>query len=327
MAEGMASRKVHGIQRVLVKIDNAIKNENFYEAHQMYKTLYFRYLTQKRYSELLDLLYDGANLLIQHKQDTSGADLANLYIEVLVKSDTKQSEEVMAKISSLLSILNPDLPERENFLYSAVRWSSTPEHKLGHPKLHQMIAQVFWKEKNYTLARRHFLRSCDGSGFGSMLVEVHQSSGYSSEVDLFIVQVVLQCLCLRNKAMAVITFECYTTEHPYIEGPPYLLPLLNFISFLLKAVESGALSAFTILCEEYALSLKRDPSYLDYLEKIGQIFFGLPTSRRQPRSLFGNLFQSILNGLGDSSSETETEVGGGDQPKSDCRQVTESELD
>lgn len=41
----------------------------------------------------------------------------------------------------------------------------------------------------------------------------------------------------------------------------------------------------------------------------------------------GNLFQSILNGLGDSSSETETEVGGGDQPKSDSRQVTESELD
>lgn len=52
---------------------------------------------------------------------------------------------------SLLSILSPELPERENFLYSAVRWSSTPEHKLGHPKLHQMIAQVFWKGNNFFL--------------------------------------------------------------------------------------------------------------------------------------------------------------------------------
>lgn len=35
------------------------------------------------------------------------------------------------------------------------------------------------------------------------------------------------------------TFVSYTCEHPRIKkgGPPYILPLLNFIFFLLQAVE------------------------------------------------------------------------------------------
>ena len=37
----MASRR-GGIERVLSKLKNSIENENYYEAHQMYRTLYFR---------------------------------------------------------------------------------------------------------------------------------------------------------------------------------------------------------------------------------------------------------------------------------------------
>ena len=37
----MASRR-GGIERVLSKLKNSIDNENYYEAHQMYRTLYFR---------------------------------------------------------------------------------------------------------------------------------------------------------------------------------------------------------------------------------------------------------------------------------------------
>ena len=31
-----------GIERVLSKLKTSIENENYYEAHQMYRTLYFR---------------------------------------------------------------------------------------------------------------------------------------------------------------------------------------------------------------------------------------------------------------------------------------------
>lgn len=42
MADISTGRKVHGVQRVLSKLETSIKNGNYYEAHQMYRTLYFR---------------------------------------------------------------------------------------------------------------------------------------------------------------------------------------------------------------------------------------------------------------------------------------------
>ena len=50
-------------------------------------------------------------------------------------------------------------------------------------------------EKNYLLARQHFIHSRDGSGCAAMLVELHEQRGYVNEIDLFIAQAVLQYAC------------------------------------------------------------------------------------------------------------------------------------
>lgn len=45
-------------------------------------------------------------------------------------------------------------------------------------------------------------------------------------------------LCLRNKDTAQMAFVKYTESHPDVRsGPPYIHPLLNFLWFLLLAVE------------------------------------------------------------------------------------------
>lgn len=51
---------------------------------------------------------------------------------------------------------------------------------------------------------------------------------------------ILACrfLCLKNKNSALVVFTTYTQKHPSIEdGPPFVQPLLNFIWFLLLAVD------------------------------------------------------------------------------------------
>lgn len=103
----------------------------------------------------------------------------------------------------------------------------------------QNIAQVYWNEKNYVQARHHYLYSSDGKGCAKLLIEFQMTQGYYCEIDLFIAQAVLQYLCMRNTNTASQTFTNYTKEHPRINksGPPYLFPLLNFIWFLLQAVE------------------------------------------------------------------------------------------
>lgn len=103
----------------------------------------------------------------------------------------------------------------------------------------QNIAQIYWNEKNYAQARYHYLHSRDGNGCAKLLIELQVAQGFGCEADLFIAQAVLQFLCLSNKSTASQTFSSYTKEHPNIKksGPPYLLPLLNFVWFLLQAIE------------------------------------------------------------------------------------------
>ena len=60
----------------------------------------------------------------------------------------------------------------------------------------------------------------------------------------------LRFLCLRKILTATKCFQTYTKEHPHVEkGPPFVKPLLNFLWFLLVAVERyavfGAIQAQT----------------------------------------------------------------------------------
>lgn len=169
---------------------------------------------------------------------------------------------------------------------------------MGHPLMHKVIAQLMWDEGNLEQARHHFLLSKDGNGCGKMLIQLSQSKGLPRETDLFIAQVVLQQLCLKEIQSAMETFQTYTKYHPKIArtDPPFIMPLLNFVFFLLKIIESkNKLAIFKKLCELYKPSLDRDPSYEKYLEKIGVIFFGAP--QPQQRAGTGGIFGDLINQL------------------------------
>lgn len=68
-------------------------------------------------------------------------------------------------------------------------------------------------------------------------------------------------------------------------------------------ISSRKLAAFTVLCEQYQPSIKRDPCYVQYLDKIGQIFFGVKPPQRQNGGFLGNFIQNFLGGLDDDSDD------------------------
>jgi hypothetical protein len=185
-----------------------------------------------------------------------------------------------------------------------------------------------------------------------MLIEYQITCGFGTEVDLFIAQFILQLLCIRTsgapvsaspenqsglehhkssggfsfkaldvktpqQALANETLQCYAEKHPQIlrSSPPFLLPLVNFLWFLLLAIDSGKTVTFKVLCELYSTTLTRDPSYKDYLTRIGEIYFGVqpPTRPRGMGGLFGNLIQSLFDDGDDDDEEEEGPVRGGVQ--------------
>lgn len=181
--------------------------------------------------------------------------------------------------------------------------------------MHKLAAQIMWNEGNIDQAHNHFIFSRDGNGFGRMLVELSQSKGLPSEVDLFIVQVVLQQLCVKEKASASDTFATYTKFHPKIAccEPPFPMPLLNFVHFLLKSVDTGKLPMFRTLCDMYKVALARDSSFDKYLQKIGVLFFGVVPTPQRSGGMFGNLINQLFSSLDDGeeeADETDDEFGG-----------------
>jgi len=301
-----AGRSRGGTDRVLSKLKASIENENYYEAHQMYRTLYFRYVSQKKFSELEGMLFDGAILLFSHQETASGVDLAKLYVETLTQAEAGPEEARFQRLSKLYQLIPGDNVDKPLYLSTCLKWSSKENSTVGHPRLHQHLAYTLWQNKQYPEARQHFLQSQDGEGCGSMLVEFHLTRGYSSELDLFIAQTVLQYLCLKKSIAASTAFLAYTKEHPKLgTGPPYSNPLLNFIWFLLLSIQtSQSLSVYSILCEKYKLAIERDPQYLEYLDKIGQHFFGVPAPvKPKPGGMFSGLFDQLLSAMNDEDEE------------------------
>ena len=145
---------------------------------------------------------------------------------------------------------------------------------------------------------------------------------------VIIVGTVLQMLCLRKHLVAAVTLKSYTESHPSLQGekkgPPYKHPLLNFVWLLLLAIEhKQSVTAYTILVEKYTPSLKRDPSYLEYLDKIGQHFFGLaPPPKARSGGMFSGIFDSLLNVINDDGDDSSDDDNGGFPSTSTSRKAS-----
>lgn len=113
-------RSQRGVSRVLVKLDNSIEAGNYYEAHQMYRTLYFRYNAQKKFDDCLDLLYNGAIKLAAKQQDASAADLGLLLIDTLEKrgNENKDGDLWVERVGTLITQLKSTTVERETLIVS-----------------------------------------------------------------------------------------------------------------------------------------------------------------------------------------------------------------
>lgn len=118
-----ASAGQRGVSRVLAKLSQSLAGGEFYEAHMMYRTLYFRYTAQKRYQDCLDLLFDGAQQLIDKEQESSAADLCLLLVDTLEKrgplDEGTDNFVWVARLGALIRSLSASTVERETLIVSS----------------------------------------------------------------------------------------------------------------------------------------------------------------------------------------------------------------
>ncbi|KAH8369409.1 hypothetical protein KR009_010102 [Drosophila setifemur] len=325
-----ANASQRGVSRVLAKLAQSLAGGEYYEAHMMYRTLYFRYTAQKRYQDCLDLLFDGAQQLMAKGQEGSAADLCLLLVDTLEKRGP-QSEDTdnflwVPRLGALIRGLSASTVERETLIQRTIKWSTALHGHYGHPVLHKLIAHVFWTEGNVEAARHHYLLCQDGSLCGRVLIEISQSRGFQGEVDLFLVQAVLQQLSLKDRKTAEDTFTEYTRYHSKLlrNEFPFKEPLVNFLYFLFRLIDAKRVAGFRALRKLYDPSLKRDTSFLKYVAKIGVIYFDeQPEVANAGPTGFGGLFGDIFNRLMTGYDDDDADEQGAPQR----RQNVNTELD
>ncbi|KAJ7555699.1 hypothetical protein O6H91_05G051100 [Diphasiastrum complanatum] len=90
-----------GTQRTLEKLEKSVQAGNYYEAQQMYKTVYARYMASQNYSAVLDLLQSGACIQLKHGQVTCGVELGLLLIEALHGARMSYEKDSLDQIKAI----------------------------------------------------------------------------------------------------------------------------------------------------------------------------------------------------------------------------------
>eukprot|EP00123_Amoebidium_parasiticum_P011154 comp20541_c0_seq1/m.26341 comp20541_c0_seq1/g.26341 ORF comp20541_c0_seq1/g.26341 comp20541_c0_seq1/m.26341 type:complete len:311 (-) comp20541_c0_seq1:186-1118(-) len=300
-----AARGDRGVGQVIEKLKASVERGDYYEAHQMYRTVYFRYMGQEKYGDALQLLLSGATLLLRAGQVASGGDLALLLVEVYVQTHTAVNEESLGRIKQIFPLFPPEDHLRARFIKKCLEWSRVEgDNTRGDPNLHHLFGMAYYKEHRYTEAQRHLLYGTDLSAraLADMLVQWSlDSAANPPRLDLLLARPVLQLLCLGDLKHANIVYERFIAKHPSVGSFPFsaTTPLLNYLHFLLPTCQRDAAPLFRALKEQFAAAISQDQLVAQCVDKVGEVLFGLPSPRAAFGGLLGNLMQSLFSGMPD----------------------------
>lgn len=298
-----------GIQKSLDRINSQVASGAFYEAQQMYKTVYHRCKARRQTEDSYTVLQAGAVTQLTNQQLTCGVELANMLIEAFVADGVKADAVHLGMVYAILRALpgslqlpDPDstaeLEELSRWVMAALKWA----HKQGADNdvhtIHDVFAGWIWRAygwRQFNKAALHYSRGADAAAYASALAAVSSQAGSSGEEDLFIARAVLQTLACahsrnaqRQLQHAAAVLEACTAVQPSAAQQP----LVRFCELLLQALQLRKQQLLALLRGSYAPSLQLDPSFEAYLDTIEQVFFDV-----RPAGGSGGLLGSLLRGL------------------------------
>jgi hypothetical protein len=187
-------KSTRGAASVAEKLEERLKQGDYYGALQMYKTLYSRYNAAGDHVKAIELAHTAAVQLANHGQYTASREMGCLMLDLYIAHAMPVNDSTnKARVRSIAdSFAHACDKEEAEFLKSAVKWSKTHGSRVrGDPELHLWLARVYSSMKDFTNANNHYLHAEAPKELSAMLV-THAASGYASEADLFVARTVLQ---------------------------------------------------------------------------------------------------------------------------------------
>lgn len=121
-----------------------IAEGQYYEAHQQLRVIASRYTKAADWPSATDILFRGAQSLLQAGQGGSGGDLCILLVDVFNKSETRPDASSRSKLISLLRSFPPNEPTKKKFVAEMVAWSAKyGDYPAGDPEIHHVTGSAY----------------------------------------------------------------------------------------------------------------------------------------------------------------------------------------
>ena len=276
------------------KLEAKLAEGDYYEALQIYKTLFSRHEAKGEHEEAMRVAAAGVKKLLEHESLNGGAELGLMMVENWIAHPRPVADDSVALVTELQAAFPEgaeQFKERLTFLRAALKWSTRVEggRPSGAPAVHAVLARALREAgpSSYAAAAEHYARAEAPEELADLLL-AWSAGGYASERDLFLARAVLTLLTHENLRDANATFASFRARCE-AAGAPLDTPLSNFIGFLLQTCEREAAPLFQMLQQRYARSLQRDPEFAGMLRVIGEKFFGMRPAPNMMSMLSGML--------------------------------------
>lgn len=290
-----------GVDRVLSRLEKSVEDGKYYDAFQMYKSVYHRSIVEKRLDDGLKLMLSGARMLLKHKQDDSGTNLALALADHLIEHKTSPTSDLTAAVIEIIQCFQCKGEGRMQFIAKILKWSRQYSTH-GDSMLHQACAELYLSEKDYAMCCTHCLYlDLDGIPFASHTLIRVSTMCYKSEISLILAWAVLQYSTMKRLEHAKRLLEHYTNSHPALNKTkyPHQEPLLNFLELYIQAIDRRSPGLIRMLKEKYKKCLDRDPYFGECIDKTLAVYFKEKRPTGGGMGGIGGILQSLMGGMGD----------------------------
>ncbi|SPO00625.1 related to DUF410 domain protein [Cephalotrichum gorgonifer] len=299
------------IQKTVSRLHEKIEEGQYYEAQQQTRVVAARYIKAKKWGAAVDILSGVAEALLKAGQGGSAGDLCLLLVDVLEKGEVAVDAGSRGKLLGLLRLFEPGEPTRK-------RWSSKfGEFPAGDPEIHHVAGSIYAEEHEAYDAERHLVLGTRDSPEVLARMEYRwYKENESHTAGEFAGRAVIPYLLIGNVRAANASLKLFTAalqaDNEGLAAQEVAgrtcgaeifpsIPLLNFLSLLLLAVQRGGAELYKQLITKYSAHLRESGTWFDSLDAIAEMYFGVKRPR-QGNPLF-DMMGSLFGGGGGGGAQ------------------------
>ncbi|KAI9617243.1 hypothetical protein H4Q26_013109 [Puccinia striiformis f. sp. tritici PST-130] len=282
------------LARTLKSIQNLVDQQEWYAAHQKYRTSAARLLKSNDPTSIQDaisLLFEGSRLLLERGQTGSGTDLGLMLIrDVLVAKKVPLGTEERNKLLTLITLTGSSGSWRKTMIDAAISWScDAGECPTGDPTLHLSIGERLYKENQFQSAVVHLLSAAnrDAARVLSNLLWTWSKEDKSNKEGT---------LSGRYAAIGVLGYlelGSIISARSFLED--YLQKVISNYPKLLNSETVSECNNSKIYI--FIRWLDFDPAIQESLATLAEMYFGI-RQQRQGGNILSDLMGSLFSGGG-----------------------------